>query len=42
MIEFQNYKNQQKEIKALKEAIERYKVWGAKSDNPMFLEGLKL
>ena len=36
LIEFQNYKNQQKEIKALKEAIIRYKTWGAKSDNPMF------
>lgn len=36
MIEFQQYKNQQKQIKAIEEAIERYKVWGAKSDNPMF------
>ena len=36
LIEFQNYKNQQKEIKALKEAIARYKEWGTKSDNPMF------
>lgn len=41
MIEFQNYKNQQKEIKALKEAIERYKVWGAKSDNPIFFRRAK-
>lgn len=41
MIEFQNYKNQQKEIKALKEAFERYKVWGAKSDNPMFFRRAK-
>lgn len=41
MIEFQNYNNQQKEIKALKEAIERYKVWGAKSDNPMFFRRAK-
>lgn len=41
MIKFQNYKNQQKEIKALKEAIERYKVWGAKSDNPMFFRRAK-
>lgn len=40
-VEFQNYKNQQKEIKALKEAIERYKVWGAKSDNPMFFRRAK-
>lgn len=41
MIEFQNYKNQQKEVKALKEAIERYKAWGAKSDNPMFFRRAK-
>lgn len=41
MVKFQNYKNQQKEIKALKEAIERYKVWGAKSDNPMFFRRAK-
>lgn len=41
MVEFQNYKNQQKEIKALKEAIERYKVWGTKSDNPMFFRRAK-
>ena len=41
MIEFQNYKNQQKEIKALKEAIIRYKTWGAKSDNPMFFRRAK-
>ena len=36
MIEFQNYKNQQKEIKAIKEAIIRYKEWGNKGDNPTF------
>ncbi len=36
MLEFKNYNNQQKEIKAIKEAIIRYKEWGAKSDNPMF------
>ena len=36
MIEFQQYKNQQKQIKAIEEAITRYKEWGAKSDNPMF------
>ena len=36
MLEFQRYKNQQKQIKALKEAIIRYKEWGSKSDNPMF------
>ena len=34
LIEFSNYKNQQKEIKALKEAIERCRIWGEKSDNP--------
>lgn len=36
LLQFQSYKNQQKEIKALKEAIARYKEWGEKSDNPMF------
>jgi len=36
MIEFQSYKNQQKEIKAIKEAIARLKEWGTKSDNPIF------
>ncbi len=38
LIEFQNYKNQQKEIKALKEAIARLKEWGTKSDNPMLFK----
>ena len=36
LLQFQSYKNQQKEIKALKEAIIRLKEWGTKSDNPMF------
>lgn len=36
LLEFQNYKNQQKEIKALKESIERLRQWGQKSDNPIF------
>ena len=36
LLEFQSYKNQQKEIKAINEAIERYREWGEKSDNPMF------
>lgn len=36
LIEFQSYKNQQKEINAINEAIERYRFWGEKSDNPMF------
>ena len=34
--QFQAYKNQQKEIEAIKEAIKRLKEWGTKSDNPMF------
>lgn len=41
MLEFKNYKNQQKEIKALKEAIIRYRQWGTKSDNPMFFRRAK-
>ena len=36
IIEFQKYKNQQKEIKAIKEAIARLKEWGKRSDNPIF------
>lgn len=34
--EFAAYKNQQKEVEAIKEAIKRLKEWGTKSDNPMF------
>lgn len=34
--QFQKYKNQQKEIKAIKEAIKRLKEWGTKADNPIF------
>ena len=36
MAEFQAYKNQQRKIKAIEEAIARLKVWGTKSDNPAF------
>ncbi len=36
LLEFQKYKNQQKEIKAMEEAIARFKEWGNKSDNPIF------
>lgn len=36
MLQFQAYKNQQKKIKAMEEAIERLKAWGTKSDNPIF------
>ncbi len=36
LLQFQSYKNQQKEIAAIKEAIVRLKEWGSKSDNPMF------
>lgn len=36
LIQFQKYKNQQREIKAMKEAIARLKEWGTKSDNPIF------
>ena len=36
MLEFQKYKNQQKQIKAMEESIERLKEWGRKSDNPIF------
>ncbi len=36
LLEFQKYKNQQKKIKAMQEAIKRLKEWGTKSDNPIF------
>lgn len=36
LLQMQRYKNQQKEIKAIKEAIVRLKEWGQKSDNPIF------
>ena len=36
LLQMQNYKNQQKEIKAIKEAIIRLKEWGNKADNPIF------
>lgn len=36
MLQFQAYKNQQKQIRAIEEAIARLKEWGNKSDNPMF------
>ena len=36
LLQLQSYKNQQKEIKAIKEAIVRLKEWGTKADNPMF------
>ena len=36
MIEFNEYKNQQKQIKAIEEAIKRLKEWGKKADNPIF------
>lgn len=36
MLEFNSYKNQQKQIKAIEEAITRLKEWGKKADNPIF------
>ncbi len=36
MLEFQNYKNQQKQIKAIEETIKRLKEWGRQGDNPIF------
>ena len=36
LLEFQNYKNQQKQIAAIKEAIKRLREWGSKGDNPIF------
>ena len=36
LLQFKSFNNQQKEIKAIKEAIVRLKEWGTKADNPMF------
>lgn len=32
--QLESYKNQQKKIKSMEEAIKRFKQWGAKADNP--------
>ena len=34
MLEFEQYKNQQKKIEAMKAAIKRFREWGERGDNP--------
>lgn len=41
MLEFENFKNQQKQIEAMKAAIKRYREWGAKGDNEKFFKKAK-
>ncbi len=36
LLEFEQYKNQQKKIDAMKAAIKRFHEWGVQSDNPKF------
>ncbi len=38
MAEFQDYKTQQKQIQAMKDAIKRYKDWGNRSSNEKFFK----
>ncbi|MCL1859051.1 MAG: ATP-binding cassette domain-containing protein [Oscillospiraceae bacterium] len=41
LIEFENYKNQQKKIEAMKAAIKRYRDWGDRGNNPKFFRKAK-
>lgn len=36
MIEFEQYKNQQKKVEAMRAAIKRFHEWGVQADNPKF------
>ena len=36
MIEFEQYKNQQKKVEAMRAAIKRFHAWGVQADNPKF------
>lgn len=38
LLEFEQYKNQQKKIEAMKAAIKRFREWGAQGDNPKFFK----
>lgn len=38
MLEFMQYKNQQKKIAAMKAAVRRFREWGAQGDNPKFFK----
>lgn len=39
--EFEQYKNQQKKITAMKAAVKRFREWGAQADNPKFFRKAK-
>lgn len=41
LLEFEQYKNQQKKIDAMKAAIKRFREWGAQADNPKFFKKAK-
>ena len=41
LIEFEQYKNQQKKIAAMKAAIKRFREWGLQADNPKFFRKAK-
>lgn len=41
LLEFEDYKNQQKKISAMKAAIVRFREWGAKGDNEKFFKKAK-
>lgn len=41
LIEFEQYKNQQKKISAMKAAIKRYRDWGTQADNAKFFKKAK-
>ncbi|MBO5253293.1 MAG: ABC-F family ATP-binding cassette domain-containing protein [Clostridia bacterium] len=41
LIEFEQYKNQQKKIDAMRAAIKRYREWGAQADNEKFFRKAK-
>lgn len=41
LLEFEQYKNQQKKIEAMRAAIKRFREWGAQADNPKFFRKAK-
>lgn len=41
LLEFEQYKNQQKKIAAMEAAIKRFRIWGAQADNPKFFKKAK-
>lgn len=41
LLEFEQYKNQQKKIEAMKAAIKRFREWGLQADNDKFLKRAK-